>query len=380
MQEALLKAAAAHPNITMLPGRACIDLITGRNAERFSGDGHVWGAYALDEAKRDAGMALGNTGGKNGIKKQLCRARIVSKEKDARRMENRLHMQQAKARAAGEFFVAKLRKAHEAAKLVSAQNSQHSKKFRLEVSLNATLSANEARQDSVKARANVDKLASHAEDASMDARRVADECAAVLGPVSRLEQDPDAKDPDLKGLSKDDGKPEEEHPSMEASMRAQQKAAVASLNKALGTPGVKGMTEAGKWMQQQQQEEKDETGTSGASGESGSTGAAPVAAPVVAVAAPCKKDEPKACEEETPDPNPCAAKCAARCKREAKHKKCKCGCDDLKEPAGGSGASGDTGTNYLFNITCFVSFFKKLFSCLYLSCNSCVKLFLKTFI
>ena len=207
---------------------------------------------ALDEAKRDAGMALGNTGGKNGIKKQLCRARIVSKEKDARRMESRLHMQQAKARAAGEFFVAKLRKAHEAAKLVSAQNSQHSKKFRLEVSLNATLSANEARQDSVKARANVDELASHAEDARMDARRVADECAAVLGPVSRLEQDPDAQDPDLKGLSKDDGKPEEEHPSMEDSMRAQQKAAVASLNKAMGTPGVKGMTEAGKWMQQQQ--------------------------------------------------------------------------------------------------------------------------------
>jgi len=50
VQEALLKAAAAHPNITMLPARACIDLITGRNAERFSGDGHVWGAYALDEA------------------------------------------------------------------------------------------------------------------------------------------------------------------------------------------------------------------------------------------------------------------------------------------------------------------------------------------
>jgi L-aspartate oxidase len=50
VQEALLRAARAHPNITMLAGRACIDLITGRNAERFSGDGHVWGAYALDEA------------------------------------------------------------------------------------------------------------------------------------------------------------------------------------------------------------------------------------------------------------------------------------------------------------------------------------------
>ena len=50
VQEALLKAAEANPNITMLPGRACIDLITGRNGEQFSGDGHVWGAYALDEA------------------------------------------------------------------------------------------------------------------------------------------------------------------------------------------------------------------------------------------------------------------------------------------------------------------------------------------
>ena len=50
VQEALLKAAEANPNITMLPGRSCIDLITGRNAERYSGEGRVWGAYALDEA------------------------------------------------------------------------------------------------------------------------------------------------------------------------------------------------------------------------------------------------------------------------------------------------------------------------------------------
>ena len=32
VQSALLKAAEANPNITMLPGRSCIDLITGRNA------------------------------------------------------------------------------------------------------------------------------------------------------------------------------------------------------------------------------------------------------------------------------------------------------------------------------------------------------------
>ncbi|MCT2559995.1 L-aspartate oxidase [Tsuneonella sp. YG55] len=50
VQEALLRAAEANANITMLPGRACIDLITGRNAEKYSGSGRVWGVYALDEA------------------------------------------------------------------------------------------------------------------------------------------------------------------------------------------------------------------------------------------------------------------------------------------------------------------------------------------
>ena len=50
VQQALLKAANANPNITLLAGRTCIDLITGRNAQAYSGDGHIWGAYALDEA------------------------------------------------------------------------------------------------------------------------------------------------------------------------------------------------------------------------------------------------------------------------------------------------------------------------------------------
>jgi L-aspartate oxidase len=50
VQEALLKAAEAHPNITLLPGQACIDLITGKHEERYSGSGRVWGVYALDEA------------------------------------------------------------------------------------------------------------------------------------------------------------------------------------------------------------------------------------------------------------------------------------------------------------------------------------------
>lgn len=50
VQSALLKAAEAHPNITLLAGQTCIDLITGRNQKDFSGSGRVWGAYALDEA------------------------------------------------------------------------------------------------------------------------------------------------------------------------------------------------------------------------------------------------------------------------------------------------------------------------------------------
>ncbi|MCW1401126.1 L-aspartate oxidase [Novosphingobium sp. MW5] len=49
VQEALLRACEANPNITLLPNRACVDLITGRHEERYSGSGRVWGVYALDE-------------------------------------------------------------------------------------------------------------------------------------------------------------------------------------------------------------------------------------------------------------------------------------------------------------------------------------------
>lgn len=49
VQAALLKAAEENPNITLMPHRAAIDLITGRHEERFSGSGRVWGVYALDE-------------------------------------------------------------------------------------------------------------------------------------------------------------------------------------------------------------------------------------------------------------------------------------------------------------------------------------------
>lgn len=49
VQSALLEAAGAHPNITLLPGRACIDLITGKHEIRYSGSGRVWGVYALNQ-------------------------------------------------------------------------------------------------------------------------------------------------------------------------------------------------------------------------------------------------------------------------------------------------------------------------------------------
>ncbi|HLV07986.1 MAG TPA: L-aspartate oxidase [Croceibacterium sp.] len=48
VQAALLKAAEENPNITLLPERSCIDLITGRHEQRYSGSGRVWGVYALD--------------------------------------------------------------------------------------------------------------------------------------------------------------------------------------------------------------------------------------------------------------------------------------------------------------------------------------------
>ncbi|GMN03513.1 L-aspartate oxidase [Erythrobacter sp. MTPC3] len=49
VQDALLKAAEASENITMLAGRTCIDFITDRHREKFSAAGRVWGVYALNE-------------------------------------------------------------------------------------------------------------------------------------------------------------------------------------------------------------------------------------------------------------------------------------------------------------------------------------------
>ena len=48
VQEALQRAAEAHPNITLVPDQVAIDLATGRHEERYSGAGNVWGVYAVD--------------------------------------------------------------------------------------------------------------------------------------------------------------------------------------------------------------------------------------------------------------------------------------------------------------------------------------------
>ncbi len=50
VQQALQRAAAAHPNIRLMPDMVAIDLITGRHQQAFSGSGHVWGAYAFDRS------------------------------------------------------------------------------------------------------------------------------------------------------------------------------------------------------------------------------------------------------------------------------------------------------------------------------------------
>src|SRR5690606_23698453 len=48
VQVALLAAARANPNITFMEDMVAIDLITSRHGERYSGDGRVWGVYALN--------------------------------------------------------------------------------------------------------------------------------------------------------------------------------------------------------------------------------------------------------------------------------------------------------------------------------------------
>jgi L-aspartate oxidase len=55
VQQALERAAAANPNITVIPDRVAIDLVTSRHGLLYSGDGHVWGVYALDRRSGKVG-------------------------------------------------------------------------------------------------------------------------------------------------------------------------------------------------------------------------------------------------------------------------------------------------------------------------------------
>ncbi len=52
IQQALEKAAFAHPNITLVPDMVAIDLVTGRHAEEFSTSGAVHGLYAFNRKKK----------------------------------------------------------------------------------------------------------------------------------------------------------------------------------------------------------------------------------------------------------------------------------------------------------------------------------------
>jgi len=59
VQRALVAAAEANPNITLLADMVAIDLITSRHGERFSGDGHVWGVYAFNKKTKHVDALLG---------------------------------------------------------------------------------------------------------------------------------------------------------------------------------------------------------------------------------------------------------------------------------------------------------------------------------
>ncbi|WP_408589001.1 L-aspartate oxidase [Novosphingobium sp.] len=48
VQQALIDAAKAHPNITLRPDMVAVDLVTDRHSSKPTGERRVWGAYALD--------------------------------------------------------------------------------------------------------------------------------------------------------------------------------------------------------------------------------------------------------------------------------------------------------------------------------------------
>jgi L-aspartate oxidase len=50
VQEALLHAAQAHANITLVPDMVVVDLATSKHEQRYSGAGNIWGVYAVNRA------------------------------------------------------------------------------------------------------------------------------------------------------------------------------------------------------------------------------------------------------------------------------------------------------------------------------------------
>jgi L-aspartate oxidase len=59
VQQALEKAAAEHPNITLVPDMAAIDLATGRHTAKPGDEKRVWGVYALDRKTRRVSLLSG---------------------------------------------------------------------------------------------------------------------------------------------------------------------------------------------------------------------------------------------------------------------------------------------------------------------------------
>lgn len=59
VQAALEKAAAEHPNISLIPNMAAIDLATGRHSKKRGDRNRVWGVYALDRDKGGVSLLTG---------------------------------------------------------------------------------------------------------------------------------------------------------------------------------------------------------------------------------------------------------------------------------------------------------------------------------
>lgn len=59
VQGALEKAAAGHPNISLIPNMAAIDLATGRHAAAGGGEERAWGVYAVDRERGNVALFTG---------------------------------------------------------------------------------------------------------------------------------------------------------------------------------------------------------------------------------------------------------------------------------------------------------------------------------